>query len=249
MEPPISFVITSCGRFDLLEDTLSSFFRHNRAPIARYILVEDSGKESVRETLAKCAFQFTILVNNPRLGQLRSIDRAYASVETPFIFHCEDDWRFFRGGFIEESIRILNAFPNVSAVLSRRTGQNPIFDEIFLSSQISQLGDIGFRIMNVERLPPWGGYSFNPSVVRVADYKAIGPFSKFRHEPHISEEFGRRGMAFACLEEPACETIGKGRHVQDPHARQDWRKDFKLMVKARERSFLKVIARLFAPRR
>jgi hypothetical protein len=248
MESPISFVITSCGRFDLLEDTLESFFHHNRAPIANYVLVEDSGEESVRETLAKYAIEFTVLVNNPKLGQLRSIDRAYASVETPFIFHCEDDWRFFRGGFIEESIRILNAFPHVSAILSRRTGQNPIFDEIFLRARISQFEDIRFRIMDVDNVSPWGGYSFNPSVVRVADYKAIGPFSKFRHEPHISEEFARRGMAFACLEKPACETIGRGRHIADPYARPHWRKDFKLRSGSLKRSVLRGLARLMSRR-
>jgi hypothetical protein len=247
MESPISFVLTSCGRFDLLEETLSSFFRHNRAPIARYILVEDSGDDAVRESVAKCGIEFTILVNNPKLGQLRSIDRAYAAVETPFILHCEDDWRFLRGGFIEESIRILNAFPNVSGVHLRRTGQNPLFDEGFKNSEISVFEDIRFRVMNLQRCPPWGGYSFNPSVVRVADYKAMGPFSKFRHEPQISEAFAQRGRAIACLEEPACETIGRGRHVHDPFAK-DWRANLRQRVLGRKRSLLKAAARLFAPR-
>jgi GT2 family glycosyltransferase len=98
MEPQITFVVTSCGRFDLLAQTLDSFLRFNRAPIARYALVEDSGDEAVRDVVAEAGPSFDVLVNKERLGQLRSIDRAYETVTTPYIFHCEDDWRFLRGG-------------------------------------------------------------------------------------------------------------------------------------------------------
>jgi hypothetical protein len=48
---------------------------------------------------------------------MKSIDRAYADVTTPFIFHCEDDWRFFRSGFIEESLLLLEHFADISTVL------------------------------------------------------------------------------------------------------------------------------------
>jgi hypothetical protein len=41
--PDITFVLTSCGRFDLLTDTIASFLAFNTAPIARYLVVEDSG--------------------------------------------------------------------------------------------------------------------------------------------------------------------------------------------------------------
>ena len=38
----VSLVITSCGRFDLLERTLDSFFEYNTYPIKKVIITEDS---------------------------------------------------------------------------------------------------------------------------------------------------------------------------------------------------------------
>ena len=248
MDSEVTFVLTSCGRFDLLGETLASFFRVNRAPVARYVLIEDSGDESVRDVVAKHAPEFDILVNKDRLGQLRSIDRAYETVRTPFIFHCEDDWRFLRGGFIEESLRVLKNRPEVSAVLSRRTGQQKNHDRLYDASRTAAHEDIAFRLMSTELLPPWGGYSFNPSLVRVSDYKAAGPFSKFQHEAFVSQDYARRGMSVACLERHACETIGRKRHVSDPHAPRSWRKVFKRQSRPRENTLRGLLARWVAPR-
>lgn len=102
--PEITFVLTSCGRFDLLAETMVTFLEHNTAPIARWIVVEDSGNDNVRTVLGGVDAPLEFLVNDPPVGQIRSIDRAYALVDTPYVFHCEDDWRFFRAGFVEESL-------------------------------------------------------------------------------------------------------------------------------------------------
>lgn len=45
----ITFVLTSCGRNDLLEKTLDSFFKWNTYPIERYIISEDSVDPKVFE--------------------------------------------------------------------------------------------------------------------------------------------------------------------------------------------------------
>ena len=42
MNDEVSLVITSCGRFDLLEETLDSFFKYNTYPIKKIIITEDS---------------------------------------------------------------------------------------------------------------------------------------------------------------------------------------------------------------
>jgi glycosyl transferase family 2 len=104
----ITFVLTSCGRFDLLEETLSSFFRQNTALMARYLVIEDSGDDSVWRVAARFPFDIEVIVNQPSLGQIASIDRAYGTVTTPYVFHCEDDWRFFRPGFVED-VRLSDA--------------------------------------------------------------------------------------------------------------------------------------------
>lgn len=246
MDSEVTFVLTSCGRFDLLEETLASFFRFNSAPVARHVVIEDSGDTAVRAVTAKFGNRIDVLVNEERLGQMRSIDRAYATVTTPFVFHCEDDWRFLRAGFIEDSLRILKGVPEVSAVLSRKTGQKKSHDRIYRASRGMMHDGVAYRPMDTDILPPWGGYSFNPSLVRLADYKAAGPFSKFSHEAFVSQDYVRRGMKTACLERPACETIGRKRHVIDPFVPRDWSKVYKLQSKPQRTSLRVAFARLFS---
>jgi len=47
----VSLVITSCGRFDLLERTLDSFFKYNTYPIKEVIITEDSTEGKKLENL------------------------------------------------------------------------------------------------------------------------------------------------------------------------------------------------------
>jgi hypothetical protein len=35
-----------------------------------------------------------------KVGQIKAIDMVYMWVETPYIFHFEDDWEFLAKGFI-----------------------------------------------------------------------------------------------------------------------------------------------------
>ncbi|MGH8713616.1 MAG: SEC-C metal-binding domain-containing protein [Casimicrobiaceae bacterium] len=214
----ISFVLTSCGRFDLLAETISTFLAWNSAPIGRYVIVEDSGDERIRDVLTPFGNRFELLFNDPRLGQMQSIDRAYAGLQTPYIFHCEDDWRFFRGGFIEESLLLLQHFPSISAVLCRRAGQNRVHDMVASSTRVSRLREVEFRQSRLDVSPIWGGYSFNPGLRRLADYRRLGSFAGCGHEDEVSRWFKQQGMGVASLERPACETTGRGRHVLDVFA-------------------------------
>jgi SEC-C motif len=219
----ITFVLTSCGRFDLLADTIASFLACNTAPIARYVVIEDSGDAAVRDVLASFDCKLELLFNDVRRGQMASIDRAYSTVSTPYIFHCEDDWRFFRPGFVEESLLLLENDANISAVMCRRLGQNALHDMIANSVSVSCLGSVDFRqpALDVNRV--WGGYHFNPGLRRLADYRRIGSFAQQGHEAEASVWFMRQGMGIAVLENPACETTGAGaRHVHDSFAPLRW---------------------------
>jgi len=212
----ITFVLTSCGRFDLLRETLASFLEHNTAPISRYIVTEDSCDPAVRDALDDFDVDFELLFNDPPIGQMATIDRAYALVRTPYIFHCEDDWRFFRSGFIEESMVLLEANPTVSMVLCRRRGQMPGgFDTFGFVSEPETLDGVVYRHMPMWSDAAWNGYAFNPGLRRLSDYKAIGTFTEWGHEVHVSRLFKRKGMTMALLEEPACETTGEERHIED----------------------------------
>lgn len=214
--PDITFVLTSCGRFDLLAKTMSSFLEHNTAPIARYVVIEDSGDAAVHDVIARFGLRAEVIVNATRLGQMASIDRAYRTVETPWIFHCEDDWRFFRRGFVEESHAVLEGDDAISMVNPRRLGENPLYDAIQSSAAVRKVNGVDVRVPASGAHEIWGGYEFNPGLRRLSDYLRLGSFAARGHEKHASSWFKRRGMASAGLADPACETIGHGRHVVDP---------------------------------
>lgn len=213
-------VLTSCGRFDLLGPTLESFFAHVDERPAAFVLVEDSGDEAVRETVARfesaLGRRFTVLLNRPQLGQMRSIDRAYAEVETPYVFHCEDDWEFFRSGFIAESRAILTARAEVSMVgLRPRAELNPLVRDLPKEALGADPG-VEFFALDPSLHPEYFSYSFNPGLRRLADARAIGPFAPLGHEPDVSYAFKKRGFRIANLERPAVRHLGDARHVVDP---------------------------------
>ena len=102
-------VVTSCNRHDLLARTLQSFFDHNTdRSIARVIVVEDGDADP---TDICRPYGAEAIRSGQRIGQIRAIDLAYAHVQTPYIFHLEDDWEFYRSGFIEKSRAHLEADP------------------------------------------------------------------------------------------------------------------------------------------
>ncbi len=71
MSTDITFVLTSCGRFDLLAETLRTFVACDAAPIARYVVAEDPGDASVRDALTGLGIDVDVVVNETRLGRTR----------------------------------------------------------------------------------------------------------------------------------------------------------------------------------
>ena len=208
----ISFVLTSCGRFDLLRRTLASFLEHNDAKIEKYIIVEDSGDDSVRDVLAEFRdVEFDLIVNQPKRGQLWSIDLAYERVRTPYIFHCEDDWLFTKSGFMEPSLTLLEDFPDIVQVLVRDRADEKRAVEVPLQTHKG----ISFYAPLPAKHPNSYCYSFNPGLRRRADYKKIGLFRLLLEEENISARARQLGCRQARLENGGVRHIGRHRHVSD----------------------------------
>ena len=208
-----TLVVTSCGRFDLLEVTLRSFYSHVDVAPHELIVVEDSADENVRQVVDGFGVPARTLVNGGRLGQMQAIDRAYAQVGTPLIFHCEDDWLFTRGGFISESAALLRALPDVSMVgLRPRAELNPLVRQ----SPMERMGDLAYFRMDPGLHPEYFSHSFNPGLRRLADYARLGPYAPLGQEPDVSYAFKQAGFRIANLEVPAVQHIGYGRHIDDP---------------------------------
>ena len=55
--------------------------------------------------------RFMLFLNRENIGQNASIDKMYKNVNTEYIFHCEEDWEFYKSGFIEDSLKVLETQP------------------------------------------------------------------------------------------------------------------------------------------
>ncbi|MBB6289953.1 hypothetical protein FBY10_103176 [Pseudomonas sp. SJZ103] len=210
----ITLVVTSCGRFDLLKRTLASFDLFNTATIREVFITEDSGDDAVRlaipeHWLGHCTF----LINRPKLGQLASIDLAYGLVKTPYIFHCEDDWAFYRPGFVEDSKTVLEQRPDILQVWLR----NYVYDLQVHSPYIhlgarEVIGGVPCYPLLSDK-PDWQGFSLNPGLRRIKEYWLCAPYAGFEGEKGLSRRYAQLNLPAVTLEGDAVLHTGFGLHV------------------------------------
>jgi hypothetical protein len=213
----VSVVLTSCGRPDLLKRTIESFNRYNTFPIKEFIIVEDSGNAAMHREMKSLYADYTLILNEKNIGLIASIDKAYSVVKTPFIFHTEDDWEFYRSGFIEKSLKILLANPSIMLVWIRAlndTNGHPVEDKTFM------IEDTSYRLMATHVEGKWHGFGFNPGLRRMEDYKKIGPYSLIApsentgmRECYVGQEYFKAGFRAVTLLEGYTYHIGGGRRT------------------------------------
>jgi hypothetical protein len=105
----MTVTITSCNRFDYFKRTLNSFLKYNTYPIKEYIVRDDSGLESAYSQIKQFLDSLDInyqLLDIGKLGQLNSVDLLMSKVKTDFVFHTEEDWEYYREGFIQKALNI-----------------------------------------------------------------------------------------------------------------------------------------------
>tara|TARA_B110000003_G_C16651144_1_gene534162 strand:+ start:227 stop:922 length:696 start_codon:yes stop_codon:yes gene_type:complete len=181
--PEVTVVLTSCARPEFLIRTLESFEKYNTYPIKEFIVIEDGGchktEQIINEKLSKYPVNF--IFNSTNLGQLKSIDKAYAQVTTELVFHLEEDWEFTQPGFIEHSLNHLHRYPKCIMLSLRK------FDDQQNHPIKKGNLDDDFLLLKPFWRGCWVGYGFNPSLRRMSDYrKLIGGYSSFGNRREIS---------------------------------------------------------------
>ena len=218
---PYTVALTSCGRFDLLARTLRSLLPKLDGPPAGIFIAEDSGDRGIHDVASQFDSSYSdinVIVNDPPLGQIKSIDRLYSRIGTDWIFHCEDDWEFFCEGFIGKSFSILNEFDLYSMVALRSLSD---YGQTVLGPYTATSSGIGYHV--ADGAIPWNGDSaglhFNPGLRRMRDYRIVGPYARFgdgASELRVSRVYRDLGYRVACLADPAVRHIGDARHARDP---------------------------------
>lgn len=216
----ITLVVTSCGRFDLLTQTLASFDVFNSTPIREVFITEDSGDQAVQACIPEHWREHTtFFVNVPRLGQLRSIDLAYSHVKTSWVFHCEDDWAFYRPGFIEESRLLLEADPQALQVWLRSFAHDLATHSpyVYLGEREVFEGVAYYRVCSHKA--EWQGFSFNPGLRRLIDYQCYAPYAQYASEKDLSRLYADAQRHALILESDAVLHTGFGEHISVPEER------------------------------
>lgn len=211
----VTLVITSCNRLHLLAKTIQSFEMFNTYPIKEAIIIEDSGKESVYQKLQEeFGDRFNIIFNEPSLKQIGSVDKAYAAVNTEYIFHCEDDWEFYRSGFIEDSLKILEADKTIKQVGLRSIEHDlkvnhPTVGFIDKHYSISNVYYVQLKMKDEASEYDWVTFSFTPGLLRKKDYELAGKYSNVGStEASISMFYKKKNFSSVVLINDAVKHIG-----------------------------------------
>lgn len=122
--PLITFTITTCKRFDLFEQTMNSFLNccTDVEKIDSWFCVDDNSSEEDREKMKSRYPFFTFyLKTKEEKGHPQSMNIIQREVKTPFIFHMEDDWKFYeKRAYLTECLDVLSSAPNICQCLLNR---------------------------------------------------------------------------------------------------------------------------------
>ncbi|MDB9992172.1 hypothetical protein OAD94_06665 [Amylibacter sp.] len=179
------------------------------------IAINDFGDEETNKVFKEMVPHGILIQHKSKKNHHKALDELYSHVSTKYIFHCEDDWIFNRLDFVDDSIKILEEFPNVSSVSFR-----DINNFSFTSEQLSQILIIEGDNIKYTRLDPlhdqWYGFSLNPNIFEKKLCDQIGKFSQFKKERHISRFLRAKGMHMAFLEPGPCVHGGDDISIANP---------------------------------
>jgi hypothetical protein len=226
VESQITICLTSCGRFDLLEKTITSVakFWDGPPPIA-FFINEDSGLPLPVEIGEFIAWKWPDCEYKEFAGyknQIAAIDRMYKEVETPYIMHLECDWEFFKTGFVLKSLSILEEKAHIMQIWLRspndRNG-HPAIGQVLTTED-----GVKYQMMKTGYRGVWNGFSFNCGLRRLSDYQKLfpngmyadvhwSPSNPLQAEQLVGKQYFKHGFRAATLLEGFCVHTGINRHI------------------------------------
>ena len=231
--PMITFTITTCKRFDLFEKTINSFLNCclDLDRIDRWICVDDNSSEDDRKKMQERYpfFEFYMKKNSEK-GHPISMNIILDKVTTPYIFHMEDDWKFFcKKNYITQCLDVLSQKYEIGQCLINKNYSEVEKDIGILGGEMKTCPS-GQRYFVHEYCPTqeqqavfsvkhgsgyhvnyWPHFSFRPSLIKTQVIKSLGKFDE--KVSHFEMEFSRRyteaGYVSTFLEGIYCLHIGR----------------------------------------
>lgn len=210
--PLITFTITTCKRFHLFEKTMNSFLNccSDIHLIDRWICVDDNSSEEDRQKMINLYpfFEF-IFKNKQDKGHPKSMNIIRNIVKTPYIFHMEDDWKFFiKRKYLSHCIEVLRAHNQIGQCLINKNYAET-HNDIDIKGGIFNCIHPNIRFYCHEYYPPeniktfyekhgenakqcayWPHFSFRPSLLKSSMLQEIGSFNE--NANHFEMEYSYR---------------------------------------------------------
>lgn len=185
----ITAFVLSCNRLNLLDKTMASFMETRDLP-TKMVIVDDSGKEGIFETLVSKYGNYCDVICFPlNRGLYWAKDFMTSFCYTDYIFYIEEDWEFLKGGYLSKSKQVLEKYREIGSVdLSWRT-----FEEEGFHTYDPQLVDDLFYYKKPWRISdnhvPWFIWQGSPNLKRREDLVFLGRTEIKEREWSIDKKF------------------------------------------------------------
>ena len=230
--PLVTLTITTCKRFDLFEKTMNSLL--NCVDIDKidfWFCVDDNSSSNDREKMQIMYpfFKFYFKDVNEK-GHPQSMNIIKNNVKTPYLFHLEDDWKFFiKRNYIEDAIDIIESNKNIGQCLFNKNYAE-IESDIDIKGGIYKTTNRGFRYYiheycktqeetiqwkikygNCKSSFYWPHWSLRPSILRTSILSELGEFNeKISHfEMDYAYRYANKGYISAFFEGIYCLHTGR----------------------------------------
>lgn len=202
----LTLCLTVGKRPNELRQTLNSLFE--RMSFAHVIAINDFGDEATNDVFRQLAPVGSRLISiGQNLGHHRAVDEMYRHINTPYVFHCEDDWLFDAPIDGCNIIQMLESDARLSMICLRR-----VDDMVFSADEQAQFQThntpFGDWISLAAVHEQWYGYTFNPHIAKIETYRQLAPFAQFKKERHISRTWRKMGKVAGFLPDGVCRHIG-----------------------------------------
>lgn len=195
---------------------MDSFLALNTYPVARYIISEDGNNKKCYDKIKNRYGDIAEVILQPvRLGCSLHLDTLLGMVKTPWVFTCEDDWLFESNpNFMSDALCVMKAVPDIKQVWIRHPADHshPLLPAI-------RIGNVPIQKVTKGYQGKWNGFSFNPALRRMSDYRRMFPngFQEFGDEiicAQHTETFHNGYLAYS-LVNSVVKHIGWNRHTDD----------------------------------
>jgi len=230
--PLVTLTITTCKRFDLFEKTINSLINCvDIDEIDFWFCVDDNSSNEDRQKMKELYPFFEFYFKDiTEKGHPQSMNIIRNYVKTPYVFHLEDDWKFFvKRNYIKDAIDIIESNKSIGQCLFNKNYAE-IESDIDIKGGIYHTTNSGLRYFiheycrtqedtikwknkygNCKSSFYWPHWSLRPSVSRTYIFNDIGEFNEqiSHFEMDYAHKYANKGYISAFFEGIYCLHTGR----------------------------------------